>query len=189
MAIVRLGRLKGRAGLRGRRAWLNGVLDQRLVSLRGPHATLADLGQTTYLDQPSQTELAADWNAPDTPLTLDPTTGIPFATGSTAGAGYGTSSVSSPYGTSAVPGSISPQDALLLSSAITAAGKVGTQAIIGTPTVTYNPITGTYSATGGAAIPTGAIEASSIGAAFTEYLPYLLIGGALILVISMAGKR
>ena len=66
---------------------------------------------------------------------------------------------------------------------------MGTQAIIGTPTVTYNPVTGTYSATGGATIPTGAIEASSIGSTISAYLPYILIGGALILVVSMAGKR
>jgi hypothetical protein len=87
-----------------------------------------------------------------------------------------------PSGTS--PGGISPTDAALLSTAITTAGKVGTQAIIGTPTVTYNPTTGTYQATGGAALPTGLTSS----AVFSSYFPYLLLFGGIFLVISM-GRR
>ena len=163
MSIVRTS-LKGRrSGLRGRRAHMNGIIDARF---RG-------LGYYT----------AADY-APDT---YSPSTSPFYASNPVAA--VSSLAPSSIYGTSAVPGSISPQEAALLSQAISSAGQVGQQAIIGTPQVTYNPLTGQYTATGGAALPTGAIEASSIGTAFTEYLPYILIGGALILVVSMAGKR
>jgi hypothetical protein len=88
-------------------------------------------------------------------------------------------------GTSSVPGSISAQDAALLSTAITTAGKVGTQAIIGSPTLTYNPATGQYTATGGATIP----SSLSISSAISSYLPIILLGGGLLLLVSAMGKR
>src|ERR1700677_2685250 len=91
-----------------------------------------------------------------------------------AGVGSGISPTS-------VPGGLTPADASVLTAAITAAGKVGTQAIIGTPSLTYNPATGTYTATGGATIP------SSLGitTAISEYLPLILLAGGAILIFSM----
>lgn len=82
-------------------------------------------------------------------------------------------------------GSLSAQNAALLSQAITTAGKVGTQAIIGTPTLTYNPLTGQYEATGGATLP------STLGltSALTSYLPLILLAGGAILLFSAMGKR
>ena len=160
MSIVRTGLRGRRSGLRSRRAAMNGIVDARLRGLG--YYTAADYAPDQY--SPVNSPFYAD----------NPVSAI--------------SSLSIPAAGSSVPGGISPQDAALLSSAITAAGKVGTQAIIGTPTVTYNPVTGTYSATGGATIPTGAIEASSIGSALSTYLPYILIGGVLILVVSMAKR-
>jgi hypothetical protein len=87
--------------------------------------------------------------------------------------------------TIAAPGSISAQNAGLLSTAITTAGKVGTQAIIGSPTLTYNPATGQYTATGGATIP----SSLSISSAISSYLPIILLGGGLLLLVSAMGKR
>lgn len=89
------------------------------------------------------------------------------------------------YGSSVPSGGISAADAALLSTAITTAGKVGTQAIIGTPTLTYNPATGTYTATGGATVPTSSILTSSI----ESYLPLILLAGGAFLLISAMGKR
>jgi hypothetical protein len=163
MSIVRTGLRGRRSGLRGRRAYFNGILDRHL----------GRLGQDY-----TQEEAAADWNTPDTPLTLNPTTGLPLSP-------YGSSSI---YGTSAVPGSISPQEAQILSQAIASAGQVGTQAIIGTPTVSYNAATGQYTATGGATIPGGLVTGTQLTEDFTAYLPYILIGGVLILVVSMAKR-
>jgi hypothetical protein len=85
-------------------------------------------------------------------------------------------------------GAISATNAALLSQAIATAGKVGTQAIIGSPSLTYNPATGTYTASGGAALPTGQIASAEIGTELTSFLPLLLIGGAVFLVISMARR-
>jgi hypothetical protein len=85
-------------------------------------------------------------------------------------------------------GGISPSDAAIISSAITAAGRVGTQAIIGSPSVTYNPITGTYTATGGAAIPTQAIAGTEIDSTIESFLPLLLLGGAAFLIVSLARR-
>jgi hypothetical protein len=96
-----------------------------------------------------------------------------------------------PAGSSlSIPGSgaITPSEAALISQGITTAGKIGTQAIIGTPTVTYNAATGQYTATGGATIPAGSIAANSI---FQTLLSptVLLLGGGLLVVLAFAGKR
>lgn len=162
MSIVRTGFRGRRSGLRGR--------------LRG-------LGQDVS-DQITQADITADALdvSGDNPGVFSTLPGLYGSTGA-----YSLSNPLS-YGTSAVPGSISPQDAALLSSAITAAGKVGTQAIIGTPTVTYNPTTGTYMATGGAAIPSQAIATSSFFSSLDSYLPLILLFGGVYLVLTM-GKR
>jgi hypothetical protein len=118
------------------------------------------------------------------PIFYDSSTGAVVPLGPSSGGG-GVASVPSAYGTSAIPGSISPQDAALLSTAITAAGKVGTQAIIGTPTLTYNPETGTYTATGGATVPTSL----GLTTAITSYLPLILLGGGAILLVSLMGRK
>lgn len=101
------------------------------------------------------------------------------------------SSSALPAGSSlSIPGSgaITPSEAALISQGITTAGKIGTQAIIGTPTVTYNAATGQYTATGGATIPAGSIAANSI---FQTLLSptVLLLGGGLLVVLAFAGKR
>ena len=77
------------------------------------------------------------------------------------------------------------KDAALLSTAITTAGKVGTQAIIGTPTVSYNPATGAYTATGGATLPT----ATALTSELSSYLPLILLGLAAVVIIPMLGAR
>src|ERR1700691_1186570 len=82
-------------------------------------------------------------------------------------------------------GGLTTADASVISAAITAAGKVGKQAIIGTPTLTYNPATGTYVATGGATVPTSAALTSEL----SEYLPLILLAGGAILLFSAMGKR
>jgi hypothetical protein len=89
------------------------------------------------------------------------------------------------FSPSGSPGGLTPADASVLSAAITAAGKVGTQAIIGTPTLTYNPLTGQYTATGGATIPTSAALSSEI----SSYLPLILLAGGAVLIFSMVGRR
>ena len=88
-------------------------------------------------------------------------------------------------GSSIPSGGISAQDAALLSTAITTAGKVGTQAIIGTPTVSYNPATGAYTATGGATLPT----ATALTSELSSYLPLILLGLAAVVIIPMLGAR
>jgi hypothetical protein len=77
------------------------------------------------------------------------------------------------------------QETSLISSAINAAGKVGTQAIIGAPSLTYNPLTGTYTASGGATIP------SSLGlsTALSSYLPLILLAGGALVLVSVMGRR
>jgi len=187
MSYVRM----GKSGRLGRVARVNKISRLGRGGLQGRiWSTLGFMGALTpaqrsilrqglrSLAQDSQAELAAAWNTPDTPLTLNPDTGVPFGTTNTSGAGYGTSP-------SGVPGGLTTADANVISAAINAAGKVGTQAIIGTPSLTYNPLTGTYTATGGAAIP------SSLGlsTAISQYLPLILLGGAAILLVSVIGKR
>jgi hypothetical protein len=83
------------------------------------------------------------------------------------------------------PGGLTPTEAALISQGITTAGKVGTQAIIGTPTLTYNPATGQYTATGGATLP----ATTALTSELTSYLPLLLLGGAAILLFSMVGRK
>ena len=161
-----LGRLRGRRGLLG--------LPTRGL-LRGIDRGFRGLGQYYSASDVQASYGTTDPNAINSIIASDTRDLGPMTTAANP---YG-------YGTSAVPGSISPQDAALLSTAITTAGKVGTQAIIGTPTETYNPLTGQYTATGGAVLP------ASIGldSTISSYLPLILLGGGLILIISMAGKR
>jgi hypothetical protein len=87
--------------------------------------------------------------------------------------------------TPAPGGGLTPADANIISSAITAAGKVGTQAIIGTPTLTYNPLTGQYTATGGATLP----STLGLSSALTSYLPLILLAGGAVLLFSVVGRR
>jgi hypothetical protein len=160
MSIIKT---KRRLGLKGRSAWLNGVLADRFSRL-GYSYTAADYSPDQYSSASS-----------------------PFFADNPVAAVSALSPPANPYGygTSSVPGSISPQDAALLSTAITTAGKVGTQAIIGTPSLTYNPATGQYTATGGATIP----SSLSISSAISSYLPLILLGGGLLLLVSAMGKR
>jgi hypothetical protein len=170
MSIVT--RRKSRGWLKGRAASLNGALWQYHANLRGPRTPLSEVGQTDLFPATAADagELAS----------LNPSYGTVTAYDLSTPGFY---APSAPVGSSS-SGGISASDAALLSTAITTAGKVGTQAIVGTPTVTYNPLTGTYMATGGAAIPAGLTTSTAI----TEYLPYLLLFGGIFLVISM-GRR
>jgi hypothetical protein len=167
MSIVRTG-LRGRRGLgrlRGRRLGQDdgGYTDFDLT----PGESAAINSPTYGLITPSMAASTPGFYAPSNPSDFSPSSNNTYG-----------------YGTSAVPGSISPQDAALLSTAITTAGKVGTQAIIGTPTLTYNPETGQYTATGGATIPTSTALFSSI----ESYLPLILLGVGVYLVFTM-GRR
>jgi hypothetical protein len=82
-------------------------------------------------------------------------------------------------------GSLSPSELNLISSAITTGGALANKALTPTPTVTYNPATGQYTATGGAALPSSLT--SGLGS-LTAYLPILLLGGGLLLVVSAMKK-
>lgn len=75
----------------------------------------------------------------------------------------------------------------ILTSAINASGAIGVQALKPTPSVTYNPATGVYSATGGATLPTNISSLSSLSS-MGSFLPLLLLGGVVLVVVSMARK-
>jgi hypothetical protein len=81
-------------------------------------------------------------------------------------------------------GGLTPSSAALLSQAINTAGVVAKSAVTPTPMVTYNPLTGQYEATGGAALPSGLMTSTAL----TSYLPLLLLGGGLLLVVVMAKR-
>ena len=157
MSIVRTGHGGRRLGLRGGAARMNRMIDQRFATL-GYGYTAADYAPDQY--SPTTSPFYSD----------NPVSAISALSPSS----YGGSS----------SGGLTPADASVISAAISAAGKVGTQAIIGTPQVTYNPLTGQYTATGGATLP------STLGltTSLTAYLPYILLGGGLLLVVMM-GKR
>jgi hypothetical protein len=80
---------------------------------------------------------------------------------------------------------LSPSEINLITQGISTAGALGVKALTPTPTVTYNPATGQYSATGGATLP--ASLTSGLGS-LTAYLPILLLGGGLLVVVSMMKK-
>ena len=85
-------------------------------------------------------------------------------------------------------GDISALDASLISQGITTAGALTAQALRPVPTVSYNPSTGLYMASGGAALPTGQILGSSLDTTITSLLPLLLLAGGAVLVLSMARR-
>jgi hypothetical protein len=178
MSYVRM----GQSGRLGRLAGANRV--SRLGRLRGGPATRALAGRLWskfsglgmrgtsggYVLN-ADGSLATDINA-------NPIATPGYTPGSSIGIpGYGAGAAS--------PGGITPTEAALLSNAITTAGKVGTQAIIGTPTLTYNPLTGTYSASGGATIPTSLVTSATI----SQYLPLILLAGGAVLLFSVMGRR
>jgi hypothetical protein len=164
MSIIRLG---GRRNMR--RGRFGGRLGQ---DTSDPFPAFADAAGETFAQAPTYGTITPyDYSTPG------------FAPSSPIAAGS--------YGSSAVPGSISPQDAMLLSSAITAAGKVGQQAIIGTPQLSYNAATGQYLATGGATIPSSLITGSALSSTLsTLFSPtVLLLGAGLLVVLMVSGKR
>jgi len=147
-------------GYRGKLAGLNAHLDRRLRGL-GDYVDASGNWVSTASDSSGSIALAP----------MNPTTYFP------------PSSSSSSSGSS-----LTPTEAALISQGITTAGVVGRQAIVGSPTLTYNPATGQYTASGGATLPVGSIAASS--ALSTLFSPtVLLLGGALLLVITLAGRR
>jgi hypothetical protein len=89
------------------------------------------------------------------------------------------------YGDSS--GGLTTQDAALISQAITTGGVLASKALTPVPTVTYNPATGFYSATGGATLPSS-IATSQVTSELSAYLPLILLGGGAILLISMMKK-
>lgn len=179
MAYVRL----GQRGRLGRLAGANRV--SRMGRLRG--LGILRLGQFDVSSIPDNTVISDpniyDLPGENTPIGIEQTplsnpSEFPSISAILAPSGASSSS-------SGVPGGLTTADANVISAAITAAGKVGTQAIVGTPTLTYNPLTGQYTATGGATIP------SSLGltTAITSYLPLILLAGGAILLFSAMGKR
>jgi hypothetical protein len=76
----------------------------------------------------------------------------------------------------------SAQEAALLAQGISTAGVLGKQAIIGTPTLTYNPATGQYTATGGATLPTG-LSLSSLFTGTSGTLLLLAIAGVVVFMV------
>jgi hypothetical protein len=79
--------------------------------------------------------------------------------------------------TPSTPGWTPAQEAQVLTSAINTAGVVGRQAIIGSPTVSYNAATGQYTATGGATLPGGIALGSSLSSLFSNPMVLLAIAG------------
>ena len=150
-------RLSGLRGLRGQ--WIKG---KYYSSGRLSNVVSSRLGQLTYdssgnaydlngnlIYNASTGTVASSWNLPgSTPI----------------------SSTSS--------GLTTAQEAQLLSQGISTAGILGAKALTPVPTVTYNPYTGAYSATGGAALPTSSIASSLTSSEISSYLPLLLLLGA-----------
>jgi hypothetical protein len=85
-------------------------------------------------------------------------------------------------------GGLTPAEAQVLTAGIQATGTDVKQAIIGTPTVTYNPVTGAYQATGGASFPAG-IATAGLSTEIESYLPLILLAGGAILLFSMVGRK
>jgi len=77
------------------------------------------------------------------------------------------------------PGWTPTQEAQVLTSAINAAGAVGVRAVSPTPTLTYNPATGQYTATGGAVLPAGL----SFSSLFSNPLALLAIAGIVAVMV------
>lgn len=126
---------------------------------------------------------------------FDPNTGLPVSTDiptvvnpsllNVTQTGLYSGSVLSPGGSYAASGGLTPGDLSLISQGISSGTLLAAKALTPTPSVTYNPTTGTYSAVGGAALPSSITSGlGSLGA----YLPYLLIGGVLIAAVSMLKK-
>ena len=106
----------------------------------------------------------------DTPLTLNPSSGLPISSGSSSG-----------FSSFA----LTPTESALISQGINVAGQIGVKAVSPNPTLMYNPQTGAYVATGGATLPTSIFTS----AALTTYLPYIALAGGLFLLVSMMGRR
>jgi hypothetical protein len=100
---------------------------------------------------------------------------------STADSFYGSGSLL-PAGSSGSSGFTAAQEAALLSQGISTAGVLGKQAIIGSPSLTYNPATGQYVATGGATLPTG-LSLSSLFTGSTGTLLLLAIAGVVAFMV------
>jgi hypothetical protein len=147
----------------------------RLSGLRGLRGLRRGLGQTpdVYLDPTTGNDV------------FNPITDLPVPTDVTiTPTSPNTYSILGPTTIPTSGGGLTTADASVLSAAITAAGNVGKQAIIGTPTLTYNPATGQYVATGGATIPSSLATSSMI----SSYFPLILLAGGAILLISMMKK-
>jgi hypothetical protein len=93
-------------------------------------------------------------------------------------------SVLSPGGSFA-PSGLTPLDASLISQGITSGTLLASKALTPTPTVTYNPLTGAYTSTGGAVMPSSITGSLGSLGSLSAYLPYLLIGGVLIAAVSL----
>jgi hypothetical protein len=154
-------RLSGLRGLRG--SWVNG----RYVSGAQLDGLLsARLGQMDY----------------DDGVTV-PTYNSPYDTSTPAGQANW-ASVLSPNQSPSSGGGLTTAEAQLISQGITTGGQLASKALTPVPTVTYNPATGMYSATGGAALPAGLGLSSSLSSLFSS--PLLLLGilgiGAVVLL-------
>jgi len=113
---------------------------------------------------------------------IDSLIGVPVGSGGIGGGLL-------PSSTTAASGSgfTSAQEAALLAQGISTAGVLGKQAIIGSPTLTYNPATGQYTATGGATLPTSLGLSSTLTSLLSN--PLVLLGIVGLVVFSMAGKK
>jgi hypothetical protein len=85
------------------------------------------------------------------------------------------------------PGWTPALQAGLLSQTIATAGNVAARAVSPTPSVTYNPATGQYVATGGATLPAGLALGSTFTSLFSN--PLVLLGIAGIAVVVMVSRR
>jgi hypothetical protein len=151
-------RLSGLRNLRGARvngAFFSGAKLEGILSAR--------LGQLLYDDGTSV-----------------PSYSSPFDTSTPAGQATWGSILATPSS----GGGLTTQEAQLISQGITTGGALASKALTPTPTVSYNPATGTYTATGGAALPAGLGLSSSLSSLFSS--PLLLLGilgiGAVVLL-------
>jgi hypothetical protein len=146
-----------------------GRLAGRRMGLRGRQARMLGL-MNAHLRGLSDSYVSADWSNPDQPTLIT----SPVVTVSPGYTGGGISS----------GGGLTPTEASLISQGISTAGAIGVRAVSPTPTLTYGP-NGTIIATGGATVPTSLIASTTL----TEYLPYLIGGGLLFLLVSVMGRR
>jgi hypothetical protein len=160
----------GKLGRLGRLARAHGL--SRLRGLRG-------LGQDVYFDPTTG-------NDTFNPITDLPTSGdIPTIVNP---AGLSVPQYGGYSGASG--GGLTPAEAAVITSGITGGTQVLTKALSPTPSLTYNPYTGSYTSIAGAPLPnTSSFSSALSSASISSYLPLLLLAGGALALVMVMGKR